>query len=94
MHDPIHPIAARYALHQRGGERRFAVDLAPVAHRRRDSRSAHTLDRSGKFATIAGEQDEVVAAAQAQHLGEVGGGNGRQLDDAAGSELGIDVDPR
>ena len=94
LHDPIHPVAARYALHQRGGERRLAVDLTPVSHRRRDPGSAHTLDRGGKFATIAGEQDDAIAAAQAQHLGEMGGGNGRQLDDVAGSEFGVDVDPR
>ena len=48
--------------------------VPPFAHRRRHARAAHALDRGGEFATVAGEQHELIAAAHAQHLGEMGGG--------------------
>ena len=56
------------------------------------SRTAHARHGAGKFQAVAGEQYEGIAAARAQHLGEMSGGGGRQLDDAAGAQCSLDVD--
>ena len=55
LHDEIHAIAARYALHERDGERRLAIDFPAFADRRRHPRAAHVLDGAGELATVAGE---------------------------------------
>ena len=49
LHDEIHPIAARHALHERDGERRFPVDRPRFADERRYPRAAYFLDRSAEF---------------------------------------------
>jgi hypothetical protein len=85
LHDEIHAIAARHRLHQRHGERRFAVDEVR-AHRRADARSAHALDLGAEFAAVAVEQDQRVADPRAQHLGDVGRRFGRQFERAPGFE--------
>ena len=78
LHDEIHPVAARHALHQGDCERRFAVDRrGPRPPPRVHASPAHALDGGGEFAAVPGEQHQRIAAARAQHLGQVRGGRGR-----------------
>ena len=64
-----------------------------AAHRHGHTGAADALDDPGKLAAVAGEQDQFIAAAHTQHLGQMSGGNGGQLEDAARTQGGVHVDP-
>jgi hypothetical protein len=92
LHDEIHAVAARDALHQRQAERGFAVHRRPAAHRSAHARPAHALDGAGEFAAVPAEQHELVAGSRAQHLRQMRRRLRRQFDDAARLEHGRDED--
>ena len=60
------------------GDSRSTVRASPTATATREPRTLSTL--GGEFAAVAGEQHQLVAAAHAQHLGQMDARRGRQLE--------------
>jgi hypothetical protein len=61
LYDEIHPVAARYALHESDRERGLTIDRRRSSHRRGDACAANAFDGTQELSPIAAEQDEFVA---------------------------------
>ena len=72
------------------GDSRSTARPSPTAAVTREPRTLATVAANSRPSPA--NSTRCIAAARAQHLGEVSGGGGRQLDHAAGAQCGLHVD--
>src|SRR5207244_2694609 len=93
LDDPIHALAARDALRECQGKRRFTIEFPVLLHADNDTLLADLLDACTELSTGAVENRERVAASEPQYPRNVIRRSARNDQRLAGDHRRLHVDP-